>query len=161
MTAQDPDARRLTRIATTPDDFASAAKLLVDFNTEYDEAAPEPEWWAGHLARLCEEGTARVVLIGTPGDGVGVVRLRTSTYADEPEAYLAELYVVPPLRGQGIGSILLQAIIDDAEACGATYMDLGTTEDDVAARALYERMGFTRHEGGPGGPVMFVYEREL
>ena len=31
------------------------------------------------------------------------------------------------------------------------------TEDDVAARALYERMGFTRHEGGPGGPVMFVY----
>lgn len=151
-----------TRIATTPDDFAWAAKLLVDFNTEYGEPAPAADWWAGHLARLCDEGTCRVVLIGAPGDGVGVVRLRTSTYADEPEAYLAELYVVPPLRGKGLGSVLLQAIIDDAKARGATYMDLGTTEDDVSARALYEKFGFDRHEGkGPGGPLTFYYEKDL
>ena len=40
-------------------------------------------------------------------------------------------------------------------------MDLGTSEDDVAARALYERMGFTNREGGADGAVMYVYEREL
>jgi hypothetical protein len=40
-------------------------------------------------------------------------------------------------------------------------MDLGTSEDDVAARGLYESAGFTRHEGGPDGPLMSVYEREL
>jgi hypothetical protein len=39
-------------------------------------------------------------------------------------------------------------------------MDLGTTEDDVAARHLYEKCGFRRTEGG-AGPLMFVYEREL
>jgi ribosomal protein S18 acetylase RimI-like enzyme len=40
-------------------------------------------------------------------------------------------------------------------------MDLGTSEADLAARALYERLGFTRREGGEHGPVMHVYERDL
>jgi ribosomal protein S18 acetylase RimI-like enzyme len=40
-------------------------------------------------------------------------------------------------------------------------MDLGTSEDDEAARALYERLGFTNREGKPDGPVMFFYERDL
>jgi ribosomal protein S18 acetylase RimI-like enzyme len=40
-------------------------------------------------------------------------------------------------------------------------MDLVTTETDVAARALYESLGFENHEGRPGGPVNYHYEREL
>jgi hypothetical protein len=40
-------------------------------------------------------------------------------------------------------------------------MDLGTSDDDVAARRLYESLGFTNRENGPDGPVMYVYEREL
>jgi hypothetical protein len=38
-------------------------------------------------------------------------------------------------------------------------MDLGTSESDVAARALYERSGFTNRESD--GSIMYVYEREL
>ena len=38
---------------------------------------------------------------------------------------------------------------------------LGTSEDDVAARALYERMGFRNREGREDGPIMYVYERGL
>ena len=48
-----------------------------------------------------------------------------------------------------------------ARAEGATYMDLGTSEDDVAARALYERLGFSNREGRPDGPVNYFYERAL
>ena len=40
-------------------------------------------------------------------------------------------------------------------------IDLGTSEDDVAARALYESAGFTNREGGPAGPRMLYYERDL
>jgi hypothetical protein len=40
-------------------------------------------------------------------------------------------------------------------------MELGTSEDDKAARALYESAGFTNREGNPDGPVMLFYEREL
>ena len=43
---------------------------------------------------------------------------------------------------------------------GATRIELGTSEDDVAARALYESVGFTNREK-PGGPVMYFYERDL
>jgi hypothetical protein len=38
---------------------------------------------------------------------------------------------------------------------------LGTSEDDVAARALYESAGFTNREGSPDGPTMLYYERDL
>jgi hypothetical protein len=40
-------------------------------------------------------------------------------------------------------------------------MDLGTAEDDVAARALDESLGFSNREGDPRGPVSYFYEREL
>jgi hypothetical protein len=40
-------------------------------------------------------------------------------------------------------------------------MDLGTSEDDVAARSLYESLGFINREGGPDGTVTYSYERDL
>jgi ribosomal protein S18 acetylase RimI-like enzyme len=51
--------------------------------------------------------------------------------------------------------------MDVARAEGATYMDLGTSEDDVAARRLYESLGFSNREGKPDGPLNYYYEREL
>jgi ribosomal protein S18 acetylase RimI-like enzyme len=44
---------------------------------------------------------------------------------------------------------------------GADHMDLGTSEDDTAARALYESLGFVNSEDGPGGPPSYFYERPL
>ena len=51
--------------------------------------------------------------------------------------------------------------MEEARVAGADYIDLGTSEDDTAARGLYESLGFTNREGRPDGPVMYVYEREL
>ena len=48
-----------------------------------------------------------------------------------------------------------------AREAGAARIDLGTSEDDTAALALYERFGFTNREGGPDGPRMLFYERDL
>ena len=58
-----------------------------------------------------------------------------------------------PAAGSDIG--------DSPSERGAGYMDLGTSEDDVAARALYESFGFSNREGRAAGPVNFSYEREL
>jgi ribosomal protein S18 acetylase RimI-like enzyme len=74
---------------------------------------------------------------------------------------LAELYVAPERRGQGLGRALMEAAIKLARREGATYMDLGTGEDDVAARALYKSLGFSNRGGRPNGPVNYFYEREL
>jgi ribosomal protein S18 acetylase RimI-like enzyme len=69
--------------------------------------------------------------------------------------------VIPERRGQGLGRALMEAAIELARREGADRMDLGTSEDDVAARALYESLGFTNREGKPDGPIMYFYEREL
>jgi len=39
-------------------------------------------------------------------------------------------------------------------------MNIEVDEPDIAARQLYESLGFTNREGGDG-PVMYVYERNL
>jgi ribosomal protein S18 acetylase RimI-like enzyme len=89
------------------------------------------------------------------------MRFRLSLWTPGLECYLAELYVVPSLRGHGIGRALMEAAIDLARSRGADSMDLGTAETDVAARRLYESLGFDHREGKPGGPVNLYYEREL
>lgn len=144
----------------TAEEAPLAARLLDAFNREYDEPSPGPEWLAGHLADLLAGGET-VVLVAGEADGLGVLRLRRSLWGPALEAYLAELYVVPALRGQGIGRTLLEACIATARERGADYMDLTTTEDDVAARRLYESAGFDRTEGRPDGALSFYYERTL
>jgi ribosomal protein S18 acetylase RimI-like enzyme len=49
--------------------------------------------------------------------------------------------------------------MDVAREEGAYDMHLGTGEDDVAARALYESLGFSNRESN--GALNFFYEREL
>jgi ribosomal protein S18 acetylase RimI-like enzyme len=102
------------------------------------------------------------VLVGGDGpDGVAVLRFRAAIWADAPECYLAELYVVPSHRGRGLGRALMNAAIETARARGAAWMDLNTADQDVAARALYESLGFSNREGKPDGPINYYYEREL
>ena len=55
----------------------------------------------------------------------------------------------------------MREAIRTARDRGADMMDLGTSESDRAAISLYERLGFTNHEGGPQGPRMLYYELGL
>ena len=99
-----------------------------------------------------------VLLAGDGPDGVAAVRLSRSIFTAGVEAYLAELYVVPDRRGQGLGRALMDAVL--ALPGPRLRPDLVTSDDDKAACALYERCGFIRTEG-PGGPLMRAYELEL
>lgn len=143
------------------DDAPAIGRLLHDFNAEYDDYTPGPEALAGRVRRLLADGEITVLLAGAGPDGLAVLRFRPAIFTEALECYLAELYVVPGLRGRGLGRALLEASIDLARRAGADHMDLGTSEDDVAARALYESAGFRNREGREDGPIMYVYEREL
>lgn len=59
-----------------------------------------------------------------------------------PQAFIAYMAVEPSVRRCGIGSRLLAAAEDWARRRGLPYMGLMVTEDNAAARALYERAGF-------------------
>lgn len=142
-------------------DAVEIGRLLHDFNTEYGDYTPGPEVLAERIAAMIDGGEATVVLAGDEPAGVGVLRFRRLVFHDGMHAYLEELYVAPPRRGEGLGRALLDLAMETARERGAIWIELGTSEDDVAARGLYESAGFINREGGPGGPVMYVYEREL
>jgi ribosomal protein S18 acetylase RimI-like enzyme len=145
----------------TSDDADAIGQLLHDFNTEYHDVTPGPVRLAERIRRLLAGGDTMVLLGGTGPDGIAVLRFRGAIWSDGLECYLAELYVVPQRRGQGLGRALMETAIEVARARGTDYMDLGTSEDDVAARSLYESLGFINREQGPNGPITFFYEREL
>jgi GNAT superfamily N-acetyltransferase len=136
-------------------------RLLHDFNTEYDDYTPGPVAMGRRLAELLESGDVTVLLGGAGPDGLALLRFRPSLWSETLDCYLEELYVVPDRRGRGLGRALMEAAMETARAEGAGYMDLGTAETDTAARALYEKLGFSNTEGKPDGPVNYFYEREL
>jgi ribosomal protein S18 acetylase RimI-like enzyme len=154
-----PDDSAVRR--ATPGDAAQAARLLHDFQLEFDEPTPGVETLEERYAELIRNREMIVLLIGDGPDGFAQLRFRPTVYSAGLYAYLEELYVVPGLRGYGFGRALLEAAMETARGEGADRMELGTSETDVAARALYESAGFTNREGSPEGPVMLFYEREL
>jgi ribosomal protein S18 acetylase RimI-like enzyme len=145
----------------TPEDAKIVGRLLHDFNREFDDFTPGPRALTKRMRELIADGDATVLLEASGPHGLAVLRFRPSIWSEALECYLAELYVVPERRGQGLGRALMEEAMDVARAEGATYMDLGTSEEDVAARALYESLGFSNREGKPDGPVNYYYEREL
>src|SRR4051812_3886939 len=94
-------------IAASPDPEAlvAAAQLLHDFHVEYDDPAPPPDELATRLADLVAAGQVTVLLARVVGTGeavgVAVLRVQPSVWSQAQEAYLAEVYVVPPPRGPG------------------------------------------------------------
>jgi GNAT superfamily N-acetyltransferase len=142
----------------TAADAEAIGRLLHDFNSEFGDPTPGPAKLADRVRELlaADEITALVA-----DDGVAVLYFRPSLWTEALECYLAELYVVPDRRGEGLGRALLDAAIGLARETGADYMCLATSEGDVAARALYESAGFSNREGDPDGPIMYFYEREL
>ena len=142
-------------------DAEAIGRLLHDFNTEYEDFTPGPEKIAERVRALLAGGDTVVLLAGEGPDGLAVLRFRPSLWIDALECYLAELYVVPDKRGRGVGRALMDEVFAVARAEGAGHIELNTSDDDVAARALYEKLWFTNREGRPDGPVMYYYEREL
>ena len=157
MTRERHTPIRLARATDAP----TFGRLLHAFNTEYGEPEPDADTIAERAAPLIESGEVTVLFAGEGPDGFAELRFRPSLYTGALDAYLEEFYVVPERRGRGLGRALLEAAMDHARARGAARIDLNTSEDDVAARALYESAGFTNREGGPDGPTMLYYERDL
>jgi ribosomal protein S18 acetylase RimI-like enzyme len=153
-----------TLTASADGGVAAAARLLHDFNVEYDEPAPPPDELAARLSELVA-GDHLAVLLARQQEtgeavGVAVLRVQPSVWSRATEVYLAELYVVPGQRGRGHGRELITEVLRVARERGADYALVVTSEDDRRAQRLYEAAGFRRTEGD-GGPVMRAYEREL
>lgn len=149
-----------TRLAT-PDDAETVARMLHEFNVEFDASTPGVVFLTDRLNSLLESGDVTVVLAGEGPLGLAVLRFRPSLWSGGTDAYLEELYVVPDRRDEGIGGAIMAAAMDLARERDAFEMHINVDEPDVDARRFYERLGFRNHDPEDPSARMFFYEREL
>lgn len=147
-----------TRLAT-PDDAVEVARLLHDFNTEFDTPSPGVDVIARRLAELLGGPSTVAILAGRPSVGVGLVTLRPNVWYQGPVALLDELYVVPDRRGHGIGSRIIAHLMTLVAERGVDLIEINVDEADVDAQRFYERHGFSAFDLDTGGRA-FYYSLE-
>lgn len=160
--AEGPAGARV-RVATVLD-APVVGGLLRDFNEEFEAPGPTAAELTTRFASLLALPDVIVVLAEADGlpDAVGfaLLTLRPTPYYDGPLAQLEELYVRPPLRDRGIGTIVLDEALRLVRERGAGEMLINVDEVDVDTRRFYERHGFVNVEAGTDSR-MLCYLREL
>ena len=104
------------------------------------------------LPTLLADEARQAVFIAVDREGAGVafaeVRLRDTAEScdSSPVGYLEGWYVVPALRGQGIGRALVDAACAWAKSKGCTEFASDTLLDNLVGRAAHEALGFVKAE---------------
>ncbi|MEZ5211333.1 MULTISPECIES: GNAT family N-acetyltransferase [unclassified Gordonia (in: high G+C Gram-positive bacteria)] len=146
----------------TVGDAALLARLQDAFDTEFGAEPADIDVLARRYALLLADEDGFAVLAESAGaaTGFGTVTLRPTIYYDGPLAVLDELYVAPALRDRGIGSELLNAVIDEVRRRRGGGLHINVDEIDHDTRRFYERHGFVNIE--PGNDYrMLLYLRDL
>lgn len=143
------------------DDAPLLARMLHDFNTEFEDPSPGVEVLSDRVAEFIEADVKTYLLGGEGPDGFAQVDFVPSVWSDGPIAHLDELYVVPAQRGRGIGRALMEAVLGLARERGAAGAEVVTGEDDTEARGLYESVGFRNDVEGTNDARALFYELEL
>jgi ribosomal-protein-alanine N-acetyltransferase len=107
------------------------------------------------------EGTA-----DTDGQPASLIGYAGMLFSGGPEADVLTLAVHPGHWGNGVGTTLLKALIDEAARRGCTQVFLEVREDNPRARDLYQRHGFAeigirRGYYQPAGVDAIVMRKDL
>lgn len=148
---------RLARV----EDADEVARLLHDFNREFDTPSPGVTVLGERLRGLLAGEVTVAILAGRPAVGVALVTLRPNVWYDGPVALLDELYVRPDLRGQGIGSSIIGELLALARNRGVELVEINVDESDVDAQRFYKRHGFCGTETAESTERSFYYWQEL
>jgi aminoglycoside 6'-N-acetyltransferase I len=63
-----------------------------------------------------------------------------------PAAFVEGIYVAPPYRRRGIGTLLIAAVVSWARACDCTELASDALLDNEASQAMHRALGFEETE---------------
>ena len=144
-----------TRLAT-PDDADEVARLLHDFNREFDVASPGAGVLAPRLRALLATDATVAIVAGMPIVGLALVTLRPNVWYEGPVALLDELYVVPDRRNEGIGSAIIGHLLSLARERRVGLIEINVDEPDVDAQRFYVRHGFALTDLDSGDRAFYM-----
>jgi ribosomal protein S18 acetylase RimI-like enzyme len=125
---------------------ATVARLLIEFRDWYGRSDPPDQEFEAGVARLISEPHTDY-LLAAAGDGeprgVCQLRYRHSLWTASDDCWLEDLFVRESGRRAGLGEALVATALERARARGCGRVELDVSESNGAARALYERMGFS------------------
>ncbi|MDN3496944.1 GNAT family N-acetyltransferase [Planococcus sp. APC 4015] len=121
---------------------------------EFYESEIPSEQTALTFARIVDERhpIQGAIARDAAGRAVGIVHWFThpTTWSDGPYVYLEDLYVVPDVRGGGVGRRLIGTVTDWARDAGASKVYWLTQSHNATARVLYDKVaadtGFVHYE---------------
>ncbi|MGQ0712684.1 MAG: GNAT family N-acetyltransferase [Gemmatimonadaceae bacterium] len=106
------------------------------FATTYEEALA---WPSENWSRQLEHSATFVAM--THGSDLGLVR--GALHDQSPDtAYVISMWVAPEVRRQGVGSALVDAVVDWARAKGVRRLLLDVSEQNTRAITFYIGKGF-------------------
>ena len=92
-------------------------------------------------AEFFEDPRHHIVVALDDGLVVGMVTSFHYVHPDKrPQMFINELGVASPYRRRGIGRSLMQAMLAHARGLGCTEAWVGTEDENVEARSLYESL---------------------
>ena len=125
-----------------------------------------PDTWTEAMYRdeLSRPATRHYLVAEDDGDGSPVVIGYAGLIAYDDEAHVATLGVAKALQGEGVGSLLLDDLLAEADRRSPVVL-LEVRADNEAAQRLYQRRGFTeigRRRGyyQPSGDDAVVMKRK-
>ena len=116
---------------------ADMAAIIALEQELFPEDAWTPEMFAGEFA---QPPSRRLYLVAE--DGNALIGYAGMMFASGSQADVVTLAVDPARWGEGIGTALLTALVDEAEKRGYEEVLLEVREDNPRARQLYLRHGF-------------------
>jgi len=144
-----PDTRIALRYATQDD-----ASLILDFIrqlAEYEKMSDEVVADEPTLRASLFEGrrVAEVIIASYDGRPAGFALFfhNFSTFLGRAGVYLEDLFVVPELRGNGIGQVLLSTLAQIAVERGGGRFEWSVLDWNVDAIRFYERLGAKAMDG--------------
>lgn len=142
----------IIRHAIFPDDTADVLQIWREFiarspvNLDYQQNDKE---FANLPGKYAAPGGC-VLLADRSGTIQGCVALREVT---TEICEMKRLYVRPDARGNNVGRVLVERLMAEASLMGYREMRLDVQEKFVAARRLYETLGFVRADPIAFNPV--------
>ncbi len=135
-------------VYATPEHIDPLAPMFDTYRVFYDQESDLDASRDFLLDRMVNGESVIFIAVDGQQRGAGFTQLYPtfSSISVQRVWNLADLYVMPFARRQGVAEALLERALQHAEDTGAKELQLSAAVENTAAQTLYEKMGFVRDE---------------